>query len=117
MLLFNNPIFSTFLPQILMFVGYMMCLIVPSFSQKAEAPQIISEEKIIVQCLTSASSTHVSVCSFSVDKDEIVENHDFTIRYFVKSKDRINIPYIGHRLSEAFLSRLYSRPPPVSLFV
>lgn len=44
MLIFDNIIFATFIPQILMFLGFMSCVIAPFFSAHHHAEVVFSSE-------------------------------------------------------------------------
>ncbi|MBN2764887.1 MAG: hypothetical protein JXR27_00825 [Paludibacteraceae bacterium] len=119
MLLFDNAIFATFIPQMLMFLGYISCVVAPflTFSTSDNTTEnqtdslVAQRIEINEQFSVSpevAKSFHYHDFFQSEVADIITENQTF-IPYF---KIDSVIPQSSGHTNQAFLFTLFSRPPP-----
>lgn len=119
MLLFDNAIFATFIPQMLMFLGYVSCVVAPlltfstSDNTAENQPDSFVAQRIEINEQFSVSpevakSFHYHDFFQSEVADIITENQTF-IPYF---KIDSVIPQSSGHTNQAFLFTLFSRPPP-----
>jgi hypothetical protein len=112
MTMFDNAIFASFIPQILMILAYISCLIAPNFSKQTNEVEI---DNATVQVVANKSTTDLfaSTVSFS---DFNFEN-DFTkpeiqelipVTYTLEKVYSGKVNYISYKLKYD----LFSRPPP-----
>lgn len=108
--MFDNVIFASFVPQILMLLGYLSCLFLSlhlkSEQQPSESLQIIEH----TQCNSQSTVSNISFFDSIQVIDEIHSQkqlylHCFTvlINYF---------PSLFFETGNDFLFSLFSRPPP-----
>ena len=116
MLMFDNALFASLIPQFLMVLGCLSCIVSPFFvSDSADntANIIFEQNAIAYQTAEPANqlSTYVFDCK-QVQKT-IVSLREFTDNYFTIQTSEITYPrYIIHLKNADFSSFLFSRPPP-----
>ena len=119
MLLFDNAIFARFIPQMLMFLGYVSCVVAPllTFSTTNNTAEIQTDSpvahliEINEQFSVSpevAKSYHYHDFFQAEVADIITENHTFIPYIKIDSV----IPQSSGHTNQAFLFTLFSRPPP-----
>lgn len=118
MLLFDNAIFTSFIPQVLMFLGYLSCVVAPflTFSNTNAAES--QEETLVAQHIEIdvqfsvlpelAKSFHYHDLFQSEVADIITENQIFIP--FIKI-DSVVPQSCGHT-NQPLLYTLFTRPPP-----
>lgn len=121
MLMFDNSIFASFIPQIIMLMGYLMCLIAPFMSQLGSNgypanyhQDDIMSSQIVVESVNQVqyrvSCVHfddVNVQVISLVDDVELSKPSFTVI-------KINLPEYNFCTMQGFCFRLFSRPPPFS---
>jgi hypothetical protein len=113
MLMFDSGIFSSFIPQIIMVLGYIFCLIAPGHFKSEEQTTVSSnieftQPTAYFQNITSATFIFQQV----VVADKIGEQPKVTPPHF--KPIIINIPTVFFETQGNFCSKLFSRPPPDS---
>ena len=111
MLMFDSGIFSSFIPQIIMVLGYVFCLIAPGHF-KSEKQTIVSSNIEFVQPIAYSQNTTSASFIFLQDiiADKIWEQPKKMPPHFKPIV--INIPTIFFEIQGKFSSKLFSRPPP-----
>lgn len=113
MLMFDSGIFSSFIPQIIMVLGYIFCLIAPGHFQSEKQP-IVSSNIEFVQPV--AYSQNTTSAAFIFWQDIIADTHweqpKKTLPHF--KQIIINIPTVFFETQGKFSTKLFSRPPPDS---
>jgi len=119
MLLFDNSIFATFIPQMLMFLWYVSCVVAQlltfsTYNNTAEnqpdsfvAQRIEIDEQFSVSPEVAKSYHYHDFFQAEV-ADIITENHTFIPYIKIDSV----IPQSSGHTNQAFLFTLFSRPPP-----
>ena len=118
MLMFDNAIFASLIPQFLMVLGFLSCIVSPFFvsdSGAADNPaSIIFEQNAIAYQggeHANQSSTYIFDCKQV--KKIIVSIREFTGNYFTIQTSEIIYPtYVIHFKNVDFRTFLFSRPPP-----
>jgi hypothetical protein len=119
MLLFDNAIFATFIPQMLMFLGYVSCVVAPflTFSTTSNTvenqPETFLAQHIEIDEQFSVSpevakSFHYHDFFQAEVADIITENQTFIPYLKIDSV----IPQSSGNTNQVFLFTLFSRPPP-----
>lgn len=110
MLMFDNGIFATFIPEILMVLGYMLCLIAPGH-QRSEKK--VEELLSIIEFSEPTSHVTPSTVSF-LDHiqvaDEVCEQQKSAV--LPERPSLINFPTIYFEIKKELSFKLFSRPPP-----
>jgi len=120
MLMFNNALFMSFIPQLLMVLGFLSCLIAPKLAGKQQNEQaaiVVSDEKTIAyqsdiqreSKIFHYFDNHYLSDNFVADKNENYSHSTVSTRIFYP-----DFKVYFNRL-EICLS-LFSRPPPFHLF-
>ncbi len=119
MLLFDNAIFATFIPQMLMFLGYVSCVVAPFLTFSTTSNTVENQPETFL-------AQHIEIDEqFSVSQEvaKSFHYHDFFQAEVadIITENQTFIPYIkidsvipqssGHT-NQAFLFTLFSRPPP-----
>lgn len=121
MLMFDNSIFASFIPQIIMLMGYLMCLIAPFMSQLGNVGyQTAYHQSDMVSTHIIVESTNqvyhrvhcvhfddVNLQAISLDENTELSKPSFTVV-------KINLPEYNFCTMQGFCFRLFSRPPPFS---
>jgi hypothetical protein len=108
MMMFDNAIFATFIPQFLMVVAFVTCLISPNKIDKTNVEA--SEFQIIVQ-----NYNHVSTSTFVTNADfYFALNENKSKNYFVEQKFCFYPIKIHFSINEK-CDFHFSRPPPIYL--
>ena len=108
--MFESSIFASFIPQILMLVSYLSCLLIPGL-QKLEqkydtAPKQIeiTQSVLPIQSCTYIYGADIQYAEITTDDEPKTTNFIFiTSSVF---------PDYPHSLTERFTFLLFSRPPP-----
>ena len=118
MLMFDNAIFATFIPQILMVLGFILCIAAPKFTPKTSTNfETFAEVKVIP--FLAEIKQEKNVAHFF--QHQITEKNSKQIKfqeYFSTTPKiiKINYPDLAIRWREIeFISSLFSRPPPFSI--
>ena len=111
--MFDNGIFASFIPQILMVLGYISCLIAPKiFVEKdlhtlnAVEISLTSEEESVVSEKTAFYFDFNADC-------EIIQESDDANSWSNFPKVHLNIPYRHLRANDGLFFSRFSRPPPI----
>ena len=111
MLIFQNGLFATFIPEILMVLGYILCLFAPGIkSDKSSVDQM----PIIVQVSTFEQQKQISAYQSSFhDFQTSVINCDKKLPVSPFNERAISIPFESSFSTLDSLSYVdFSRPPP-----
>lgn len=113
MLMFDNSIFASFIPQFLMILGYFSCLIAPAFyksDSSADISRVVMPSNHVVMAVQQMQQQQVSVC------------HYFEQLTTEKPQDQVyNVPVVEKKVlwtdvyfdvSQGLSFKLFSRPPP-----
>lgn len=111
MLMFDNAIFASFIPQILLFVGYLTCLIPTSYTK----PEL-NHEALVINYIHAerVSIEHSSVVSFydfvkAEKSDNECVSQIFQSGYILRKQV---FPDNTFSPGERHCYKLFSRPPP-----
>lgn len=114
MLLFDNIIFSTFIPQILMVLGFVSCVTAPYFypAQQSETEirlETKSSEKVTANY---SQSTTFRFADYQVFEKDVAASVDLSISFFNEIK-RYIYPLIASSSTLTGIGfQLVTRPPP-----
>lgn len=114
MLIFDNILFASFIPQILMFVGFVSCVVVPFFSLHSGSEVVFTQENKSMEFTVENSQPQSTIYFF--------DQQDFKAHAVLSDNDEttpfLNISAFKYPLICGF-SRLkvdnctlFSRPPP-----
>lgn len=119
MLIFDNILFATFIPQILMFLGFMSCVIAPLFSANHHAEVIFPNEPNLTEHTINIQQEATTVHFFDFHKIQsktpaLNESGNGFISEFIIYR----YPEICYHFRSADVSFAhFSRPPPFYKFV
>ena len=111
MLIFQNGLFATFIPEILMVIGYILCLLAPGIKSHNT-----SEDQAPVVALVSSYEQQKQISAYQLhthyfQTTEIVSDKKQLLPLFVKTIT--NITYESSFSTSNGLSYVdFSRPPP-----
>ena len=108
--MFDHAIFASFIPQILMLIGYLSCLLIPAYYKPQE--QITDTPKVIVYYspATKAGISAVSFSDYVQVADDISEKRQLYAPHVHTSK--ISFAEIFFEICQNKSFKLFSRPPP-----
>jgi len=112
--MFDNILFATFIPQILMLVGYLFCLLAPKATTNSTTFSISESSKTISYYSSENQTLNNStfVVDFHSDVPFYIENNKNLAVPICKCEIRLPIT-IFFKISEKFSFKLFCRPPPV----
>lgn len=112
MLMFDNAIFASFIPQILMLLGYFACLLAPVHhrleKQEVESAQIIAYTQPTV---VDSNQAIAHFQNYTNQADDICEPQSLSAPPADTSV--LIFPDLLLETNQGLLSKLFSRPPPV----
>ena len=114
MLLFDNIIFSTFIPQILMVLGFVSCVTAPYFYPVQQSETEIRIETKSSETVTAnySQSTTFRFADYQVFEKDIAASVDLSISFFNEIK-RYIYPLIASSSTLTGIGfQLVTRPPP-----
>ena len=120
MLMFENAIFASFVPQIIMFLGYVMCVVAPSLSQigtienqNYSCDTSVAHHIYVVDASPSAFSANY-IHFYGVISQVATETHN--VELAVVFADEISTIQSDNRIifGVNLYLRRFSRPPPYS---
>ena len=118
MFLFDNILFASFIPQILMFLGFISCISAQLFSSEKPDKQ---EFTPAIETLTNAEKSNQSQSiAYFYHYNEIQENTILTKipdKLFLKEGPVVDFPkltYLFRSIDPSF--SIFSRPPPFFFF-
>ena len=115
MLLFDNIIFSTFIPQILMVLGFVSCVTAPYFypAQQSETELRIETKSAETVTANYSQSTTFRLADYQVFEKDVAASVDLSISFFNEIK-RYIYPFIASSSTLTGIGfQLVTRPPPV----
>ena len=115
MLLFDNIIFSTFIPQILMVLGFVSCVTAPYFYPVQQSETEIRIETKSSETVTAnySQSTTFRFADYQVFEKDVAASVDLSISFFNEIK-RYIYPLIASSSTLTGIGfQLVTRPPPV----
>ena len=109
MLMFENGLLATFIPEILMVIGFVLCLFTPSFkAQNSSTEQI----QVVVQLSSSEhhqiSGYQLSISDFQTE-NQVVTDSKPPLPRFIEKKIRCESVY---STADGINYVDFSRPPP-----
>ncbi len=111
MLMFESSIFASFIPQIIMVLGYLSCVFGPQFFKSTQQQELAPTATIEYVQAESKLEQNKTV-EFKFFQDVFVDNKNrSTVIYIEIRKKEFVVPRVHFRLS-IFSFRLFSRPPP-----
>ncbi len=110
MLMFDNGLLATFIPEILMVLGYLFCLIVPGFKTDTTA-STVAPKVIEVTAADHAASAVYTVSTRDFQNFEVIEaDQTPTVCYF--SQTHSSSSNLLFRTTDGLCYVQFSRPPP-----
>ena len=111
MLMFDNSIFASFVPQIIMLIGYLSCLLMPGYSISEQKTTLISPQIEFTSSFSELPSVQTTTCNFCYQQmDATVEEEKIQICSAVNSI--VYFVDLQIDLQNSFSFTLFSRPPP-----
>lgn len=112
MMMFDNSVFASFIPQILMVIGYLSCLLAPGYF-KSEHNELPVVQQIEIKQNCNESSIHIYDLSDCVqyavlNTDEQTVHHQVVNEVFTDH-------FLSPRLCNGIPFLLFSRPPPFTV--
>jgi len=111
MLMFDNGLLASFIPEILMVLAYFLCLFAPNFKNSdstEELTPIVAQISVTQQIHSNTYSTTVS--DFQCSELNIIEDKNKFI--FTNTDSEKSIAEFVLKLSDALTFKQFSRPPP-----
>lgn len=115
MLIFDNFLFASFIPQILMFLGVISCFTAPYLSS-GKASEVESDSKSIAITTNKNTSASEKVCHFTeYHKQTDAQIDDKSSLNFLSTFHlKIELPHTVFSYFHISYSSLFNRPPPFS---
>ncbi len=113
MLIFDNFLFASFIPQILMFLGVISCFTAPYLSSgnASEVEYDSKNDTITINSNTSASEKVYYLSEYHKQTDvQIDDKHSVNFLYTYQLK--IDLPHPFFSYFHISYSALFNRPPP-----
>jgi hypothetical protein len=115
MFMFQNGLLATFIPEILMVLGYVLCLFVPGF--KSHNNSVGDQGSVVTKVISFEQQKQVSAYQVSIHDFQSVEPVPDTkqpLSYYIERA--INFTSESHFSTSDGLSYVdFSRPPPFFL--
>ncbi|MFV0472458.1 MAG: hypothetical protein ACK5L7_10595 [Paludibacteraceae bacterium] len=120
MLMFDNAIFASFVPQFLMILGFFSCIVVPGLSQQNENPEQSSAVVAVNTVYYQGGAIRKKTVAFQVSTHKYFGEDIITPSNDNRQKQLLSpISYSEHQTvfeKTEFYSCLFSRPPPSFCF-
>lgn len=112
MLMFDNAIFASFIPQILMVLAYISCVIAPNFTKqnKDVDTETATIKVVVVQSTISPPTSTVSFTEIDLITDLFVSKIENLVPK-ASSYEKI-FPVIVFDIPDSLKFFFFSRPPP-----
>lgn len=110
MLMFESSIFASFIPQIIMVLGYLSCIFVPPFFKSTQ--QELTPAATIEYVQADSKHEQNKTIEFQFIQDVFVLNHNTTTLTYQEIRKKEFFVPITYFISSIFSFRLFSRPPP-----
>lgn len=118
MLMFDNSIFASFIPQIVMLMGYLMCLIAPLISQlgsngfQTVTQDDLTSNRIVIESVNISNQVvdYIHFNDVNFQTTDIVEKPELPEPVF--SATTISFPEFKNGTGQKCSFPLFSRPPP-----
>ncbi len=111
MLMFDNSIFASFVPQIIMLIGYLSCLLMPGYYLSEQKAAVIAQQFEFTQSVSELPSVQATTFNYCYQQmDATVEEEKIQISPAVNSFVYFVDFHID--LQNSFSFTLFSRPPP-----
>lgn len=112
MFIFDNFLFASFIPQILMFFGFVHMVVAPHLSSdKSESKEIEQQESVVV--ISEQSDASVAQFSDYFQTDKISHTDELKISFIQLLAIRLVTPHKLKYPVTGFYTALFSRPPPL----
>jgi hypothetical protein len=115
MFMFQNGLLATFIPEILMVLGYVLCLLIPGF--KSHNSSQIDQGSVVTKVISFEQQKQISAYQVSIQDFQSVEpvpDSKQSLSYFIEKA--INLTSESHFSTSDGLTYVdFSRPPPFSL--
>ena len=111
MLMFDNSIFASFVPQIIMLIGYLSCLLMPGYYLSEQKAAVIAQQFEFTQSVSELPSVQATTFNYCYQQmDATVEEEKIQICSVVNSI----VYFVDFQidLENSFSFTLFSRPPP-----
>ena len=114
MLIFDNIIFSTFIPQILMLLGFVSCVSAPYFypAQKSETELRIETKSSDTVEANYCQSTTVQFADYQVFEKDVATSVGFSIPFFNEISRYVYPGFTSFSTLNGIDFPLVTRPPP-----
>lgn len=112
MLMFDNAIFASFIPQFLLLVAYISCLIAPNFTKhdKDVDFEIAAKNVVVIQSTISFPTSTVTFFQINLNTDLFVPKIENLVP--TANSYRKIFPKVVFDISERIKFIFFSRPPP-----
>lgn len=116
MLIFDNILFATFIPQILMFLGFISCVTVPLFSSFGDSQSVFTTETTSTDTLVESSVESPTAHFFDYqDFQKSISAPDLSGIGLFKDTREFVYPLVTHfRILSRVHFAHFTRPPPFS---
>ena len=112
MLMFENGLLASFIPELLMVLAYLFCFAAPGFKTEKQAYELTPKVVLVTANHSFTVSVYkVSKYDFKSENQTIIS--DFKLHTFSKSQLITALPEYFIRTSSGQNSTLFCRPPPV----
>ena len=115
MFMFQNGLLATFIPEILMVLGYVLCLLTPGF--KSHNTSSVDQASVVTNVISFEKQNQISAYQVSIHDFQSVEpvpDSKQSPSYFIEKA--INFTSVSHFSTSDGLSYVdFSRPPPFFL--
>ncbi len=108
--MFNSGLLSTFIPEILMILGYIFCLVSPNFNKENK---VIEAKEIAVSLENQRNKTVLATYYFSdhvIIESLIPEKQE--AKSYSETQLKFDLENFNTALSDEFDFKQFSRPPP-----
>ncbi len=110
MLMFESSIFASFIPQIIMVLGYLSCVFGPQFLKSTQQAEI--SPTTIEHVQVESKQIPNSVVEYQFFQDIYVDNQVNNLVSYPEIRQKVFFTLTGNFVSSYFTFQLFSRPPP-----
>lgn len=108
--MFDNIIFASFVPQMLMLLGYLSCLFLPVHFRSEQQPAEFIQLTEYTQSNPQSAVYNISFLEVIQEIEEIDFHKQLYLHHFTVSD--VYFPHLFFETSDNLYFRLFSRPPP-----
>lgn len=112
MLMFDNSIFASFVPQIIMLIGYLSCLLMPGYYLSEQKAAVIAQQFEFTQSVSELPSVQATTFNYCYQQKDDATVQEEKIQICPAVNSFVYFVDFEIDLQNSFSFTLFSRPPP-----